>query len=73
MSPLQTAPTTKKGTRGFPVVFFRTAKGDMRQAQIMGPGLASGVKLKIKATGQIIDNVPKATTMRSVNAYFYRG
>jgi hypothetical protein len=58
-------------------VAYRTATGKTFSAIIIGPGSSSGVRLEIhdlRRGGQthILDNVPAATTMKSVNAYFSR-
>jgi hypothetical protein len=60
-------------TAGKMVVTYRDANGKMRDATVVSAGTSSGLKLALGAhQGLIVDNVPKATTVKSTGAYFYR-
>ncbi|HVI77435.1 MAG TPA: hypothetical protein VM715_04615 [Candidatus Acidoferrum sp.] len=54
-------------------VVYRDFKGSTYDAQVLGPGTTTGVKLQVwRGTGHsVIDNVPKATTPKSTNVYFF--
>jgi hypothetical protein len=60
--------------QGYRTVSYRDASGATMNATVIGAGTASGLKLSIRNGGgvRIIDNVPKATTMKSTGAYFSR-
>jgi hypothetical protein len=70
--PLLTADTTTYARRDMPTVGYRNARGTMMDAIVIGPGTNSGVKLRLLARDVVVDDVPKATTMKSTGAYFLR-
>jgi hypothetical protein len=61
-------------TSGQMTVGYRDASGTMMDAQVVGQGTASGLRLRIRNGGapRTIDNIAKATTVKSTNAYFSR-
>lgn len=69
-----TATKGKLKSAGHMRVVYVDAKGRTREAKVLGPGTASGLKLQIMsgAKRSIIDNVPKATAVNSTQAYITR-
>ena len=72
------AATTHKGkfrTAGKERVVYRNARGQTRDAIVLGEGTASGLRIQIvegTLTRRIIDNVPAATGLKQTNVYFAR-
>jgi len=63
----------KHSTSGRRTVIYRDGAGRTRLALVMGVGTTSGLKLAIGSeSGRIVDNVAKATTSKSTNAYIAR-
>ena len=74
---LQTVrPGKTPGTAGRRSVVYRATSGKTFEAKVIGPGSSSGLKLELVSlftrsrAARTVDNVPKATTMKSTNAYF---
>lgn len=63
----------KHMTAGRMLVRYRDSLGHSYDATVVGQGTTSGLKLKIGRNNLIVDNVPVAANMRSVNAYFAPG
>jgi hypothetical protein len=69
-----------KTNAGWRQVRYRDAKGYSHNARVLGQGSASGLKLHIDGGSgpagtvgsRVVDNVPMATTMKSINCYFSR-
>jgi hypothetical protein len=61
-------------TAGQMTVQYRDTTGSTMNATVIGQGTNSGLKLQIRNSGavRIIDDVPKATTVKSTGAYFSR-
>jgi hypothetical protein len=60
-------------TSGRRTVIYRDGSGRTRLAMVLGAGSTSGLKLAIGSdSGRIVDNVAKATTSKSTNAYIAR-
>lgn len=75
-----TAQNGKMKTAGRMRVSYRDASGQTMDAVVVGPGTSSGLKLVLRvpasaftAGNQILDNVPVATTVKSLSAYTARG
>jgi len=68
------AAATGKGMvdQGHVEVVYRDTKGRSVRALVMGPGSASGLKLKIfnRLLPVVVDNVPAATGVKQTNVYF---
>lgn len=64
----------KMKTAGRMTVQYRDASGNTMNASVIGQGTNSGLKLSVRNGGavRIIDDVPKATTVKSTGAYFDR-
>jgi hypothetical protein len=60
--------------QGYRTVTYRNAQGETMNARVIDEGSASGLKLSIRNGGsvRILDNVAKATSRTSTNAYFDR-
>lgn len=73
---LQTVRSTKTPTAGRRSVVYRATSGKTFEGKVLGAGSVSGLKLELVSmygksrASRIVDNVPKATTMKSTNAYF---
>lgn len=75
-----TAQNGKMETAGRMNVIYRNAAGKSFAAVVTGPGTSSGLKLTLRNPAAsttpgatVLDNVPVATTPKSVSAYFARG
>ena len=67
--------TARKGkmqTAGRMTVVYVDAKGRSRDALVLSEGTASGLKLAVGSTNQVIDNVPKGASAASTSCYFSR-
>lgn len=63
----------KFATSGRRDVVYRDTAGRSWDALVVDQGTASGLLLRITSdNGRQVDNVAKATTMKSTNAYFSR-
>jgi hypothetical protein len=63
----------KHRTSGRRTVIYRDGAGRTRLALVLGAGTTSGLKLAIGSdSGRVVDNVAKAVTSKSTNAYISR-
>jgi hypothetical protein len=64
----------KHRTAGRLNVSYRDTSGSFMDALVVGQGTSSGLKISIRNGGtvRILDNVAKATTIKSTNAYHER-
>jgi hypothetical protein len=74
-----TASNGKHKTAGRMNVTYRNAVGESFQALVVGPGTSSGLKLMLRYQASAntpgpttLDNVPAATTPKSLSAYISR-